>query len=123
MAAYIDPATRDFVIEISGDLQEETLPTRQHLYFRLFTERGSCFWDMNFGSTLHELQQAKITRTFQVDLEDRVRTALADMIDEGEIDELAFTHERLGSNRWHCRIGCVDVAQRPLAFDLWVEVA
>lgn len=121
--AFLDPITRDLVRLSSGDLKPSSNPTLEGMALRLRTRRGTCWWDVTFGSTLHELGQAKITRTFAADVEDRIRTALQPMIDEGEVSDLAFEHERPETNRWHTRLACRDAAQRPLAWDVWVEVS
>lgn len=122
MMAAIDPVTQDLCLDVSGRLVVETNPVYQAVYLRLNTRRGTCFWDVAFGSTLHELQQAKITSTFQPDLEDRIRTALQPMIDAKEISDLAFEHERPSGNRWHCRLTVLDAGKRLLGWELWVEV-
>lgn len=120
--AELDPSTRDLVMETSGDLRGVTNAARQAVYLRTMTHRGSCFWDTRFGSRLHELRARKITATFQAALEDVLRECLAPMLESGELAGVAFEHERVERNRWHCRLTVTDSAERQLPFDLFVEV-
>lgn len=113
----------DLQLDTSVDLVRETNPVRQAVQLRLTTERGSCFWDVAFGSTLHELRQAKVTATFSVDLESRIRTALRPMTTAGELTILGFRHERPTKDRWHVQFFGADRGRRPITFDLFLEVA
>jgi len=112
----------DLVLLSTGGLEMEDNTVMQVLQARLLTRRGSCFWDATFGSRLHEMEQTKVTTTFQVRLEDCIRQAVQPMLDSRQISNLAFEHERPSPNQWHVLVSCEDAGQRPLAWDLWVEV-
>lgn len=123
--AYVDPTTQDLVLTLAQDVRgvASVEDTAQRVYHRLFTQRGSCFWDRSFGSTLHELGRAKIGRTFQADVEDRVRRALQPLVDDGSITAIAFAHERAATGRWHVQVQVQDRRHAVIPFDLWVGVA
>lgn len=121
--AYIDPTTRTLTLAASGDLARSTSATAERAYTRLFTERGSCFWDTTFGSRLHLLRRAKITGSFERQLEDAVREAWRPLLDAGELVGLQFAHERVDHGRWHTVVHVEDAARAPIAFDIWTAVA
>ena len=120
--ALINTTTADLPLDKAGNLVVETNPTRQAVQLRIFTRRGSCFWDRTFGSRLHLAPRMKIGAGFQAQLEDLFRSALRPLLDAGEIRELAFEHERPAPTQWHARLTMLDAGKRPLAFDYWVEV-
>lgn len=121
--ALLDPTTRDLRFNGRRDMSPVDNETKQLVYHRLYTRAGSCFWDRAFGSTLHELDQAKIGRTFQQDLEDRIRVALKPLTTAKVVSLLSFQHERPSRERWHCRVELRDARQAPIPFDVFVAVA
>lgn len=120
--AHLDPISRSLVRSTGGDWERGDNPTLESLILRLGTWRGSCFWDLSFGSTLHLLPQSKITSTLERDVEDRVRTALAPMVDAGELLGLAVTVRRAERNRAEMVVHALDAGRRPLTFTTFVAV-
>lgn len=121
--AAIDPTTRDLVLEADGRLGVPADPIAAAVDLRISTHRGSCFWDPAFGSTLHELAQAKIGASFQQDLESRIRVALKPMVDDGRLADIAFEHSRSEANRWDVRVVCLTAARTPIVATTWIEVS
>lgn len=117
----VDPATLDLVF-VAGDFQEAS-PALDAVRLRLHTERGSCFWDATFGSTLHQLVRAKITARTAVRIEDAIRVALAPMVRASELAIEGFAHEQPESDRWHVAVTLRDGQKRPVKFHLFLKVA
>lgn len=120
--AHLDPILRDLVLTAGGDLQAVDNPTRQAVVLRLLTERGSCFWDLTFGSTLHEMPRAKIVANAERDAEDRARSALRPLLDSQEISALSISVSRVDRNRIEMAVSCRDAGQRPIQFTMFVAV-
>lgn len=120
--AYLDPLTRDFVLTRAHDLTAVSNPTLEEMLLRLGTQRGTCFWDLDFGSSLHLLPQEKIGPTTERDVENRARFALKPMIDAKQITGLALKATRVDRNRVDLAGRCSDAGQRPLSFNTFVAV-
>ena len=120
--AAIDPLLRDFVLDTSNDLVRAENPTQQAILLRLCTEQGTCFWDPSFGSTLGALSSEKIGQDIARDVEDRARAALKPMVDENAIRDLEVAASRVDRNRVEMALRCVDAGNRPISFNLFVQV-
>lgn len=120
--AYIDPVTRSFVLTSSRDLKRSTSATLEELTLRLLTHRGSCFWDLSFGSTLHLLPAEKIGPTTSRDVENRARVALQPMVDARTISALEVRAGRVDRNRVELGLRCKDARGAPITFTTWVPV-
>jgi len=119
--ARLDPLTRDFVAT-SGDFDSITNPTLEELQLRVLTHRGTCFWDLEFGSTLHRLPTEKIAGALERDVADRARDALRPMERAGQISGVRVEVERIDRNRVDMRLSALDAGRRPLRFQAFVEV-
>ena len=120
--AYLNPLTRDLVQTVDWDWLRVTNPTLEAIHIRLHTERGSCFWDLSFGSTLHLLPTETISADRVRDVEDRVRTALQPMVDAHEISGLTIHATRVARNRVDLSVQCLDAGRRPVTFTTFVQV-
>lgn len=119
---YLDPLTASFVLTSAPDFQRVDNPVLQSVYIRLTTRRGSCFWDLGFGSTLQELQRLKAGPTILREVETRVRDALQPMVDAGELLELDVTAEKVARDRVDLVLSAQDAGRRPLRFTTFVRV-
>ena len=121
--AYIVAKTGSFTLTTSRDLRKVRPPevTAQQLLLRLQTQKGTCFWDSSFGSTLHELPRTKLGPTAERDAEDRVRSALAPMVTSKAIGALTVQVQR-AQNRLNLSVCCVDAGGNPIQFSTFVEV-
>lgn len=118
--AQIGNITRDLALNSSGDIVREERPMVAAMFWRLAVQRGSCFWDHNFGSRLHLIR--KITPTTRVEIEDAAREALQPMVDARELSELAFSHSQTGVNRWNFIVDARDSRQEPMRLSLFITV-
>lgn len=120
--AYLDPLSRDFVLTSSNDLKGVDNPTLQGVVLRLMTERGSCFWDPDFGSTLHLVAREKGGPSTERDVADRARRALKPMVDDEDITDLTVQATRVDRGRVELAVRCLDAGRRPVAFSTFVAV-
>lgn len=120
--ALLNSLTRDYAQTTGGDFEQLDNPTLESLKLRLMTQKGSCFWDLEFGSTLHELPRTKIGADVLRDVENRARTALAPMVRAKEILDLSVQVARTAVNRVEMALNCRDAGGRPLRFSTWVAV-
>jgi phage gp46-like protein len=117
----LDPSTHDFLVGADGDFVPVDNALAEACLNRLLVERGSCFWDPDFGSTLHELRRGLLTATFAEDLEDRVRDALAPLSAAGELTALAFEHAQ-GPGQWQVAVTVTDASATPVTLQLWLPI-
>jgi len=119
---FIDPLTRDAAFTLSGDLQQADNPAAAHAHRRLATRRGSVVWDVEFGSTLHEIRTLDAQTTQRV--EASVKGALRPMVEAGEISHLVVSAERSSEvpGRVDFVVDAVDALQRPFRIPSWVQV-
>lgn len=120
--AYIEPVEHDYVLTASDDLEQPDNPVLQSMVIRLLTWRGSCWWDLNFGSTLHLMPTEKLSGSIERDAETRAADALQPMLDAGELLELEVSAERVDRNRLELSVRCTDAGRRPLSFTRCIEV-
>ncbi|HND28871.1 MAG TPA: hypothetical protein PKY30_24405 [Myxococcota bacterium] len=114
MGVAVDPITGDLTLS-GGKLVVETSPVRAELVARIKTHKGSCFWDLSFGSTLHELK--KVSSSALRDIEERVRAALRPM----SLDSLQVVVERVDVGRIDLAVQA-SKAGRPVAARVFVRV-
>ncbi len=119
---YINPTTADYVQTLGDDLQQADNPVLQSVYLRLATERGTCFWDPDFGSKLHTLAAAKIGPDIERQVVTLVEAALQPMVDAGELLDLAVAAQRVARNRVEFAVRFYDAGLRPLEFTHFVRV-
>lgn len=120
--ARIDPASRSYVLTAGGDFDSVANPVLEAVNIRLSTEKGSCFWDLDFGSELHTLRQAKVGPDILRRVEDLVLSALQPMVDAGELLDLEIGAELVTPTRVDALIRALDAAHRPLSFTHFVRV-
>jgi len=120
--AYIDPSAAAFVQTPGNDLQRTDNTTLQSMWLRLATRRGSCFWDPDFGSRLHELVATKIGANVERVVVGHVEQALQPMTDAGELLDLEVAAQRVGRNRVEMVLRAFDAGLRPLEFTHFVRV-
>lgn len=119
--ADLDLSTRDLVLTSAGALRATASRTAEAVQARIATQRGTCVWDRAFGSTLHQLRAAKVTATFQADLEGRIRDALAPMLQDRRLTGVSFTHSQT-AGRWECLVEATDAAGVVVPYTVWVRV-
>lgn len=119
--AWVDPQTRDVVLDRSGRLSAKGQPAAEHLYRRVTTHRGSCAWDPSFGSALHEL--VKSAADLERDAIARVEQAVQPMLDAGELVELEVHAERVERGRLAIVIRATDAGLREVGFTTFLELA
>ena len=122
MSAYIDPNTRDFVLTSSDDWQALENPVAQSMYLCLATQRGTCFWDLESGSTLHLLTRETMGSKIEADAEARALEALQPMVDAGEIQSVQVSASKAAQHRLELRLSARDSGQRPITFTTFVRV-
>lgn len=120
--AHIDSLTASYVLTAGTDLEAISNPTLESVYLRLSTHRGSCFWDPDLGSRLHELSATKATAGITREAEDLVAEALAPMVTAGELLDLEIATQIVQRGRIEIVLRATDVARRPLLFTHFVRV-
>lgn len=120
MGAWVDPATRDFLVDSSGRLVVKSQSAAEHLYRRVTTQRGSCLWDLNFGSTLFKL--VKTSADLERSAVDRVEQAIAPMVEAGELVDVEVSAEREGRSRLNITIQATDAGMREVGFTTFLEL-
>lgn len=121
--AYIDPLTRDYRQTAGHDWTPATHPLQEAVVRRLMTQRGTCFWDLSYGSTLHELVGAPARGNLTVDAEARVKAALRPLVEGGRIQSLKVSATRTTSNRLDLGLRVVASDSTILRFSTFVRLA
>lgn len=86
---YIDPLTRDYVLEDGRFQVDEELSTA--VYLCLETQRGTRIGDPDFGSRLHELRKNPQRSAEQAPA--LVKEALQPLFDEGLVTDVTTSAE------------------------------
>lgn len=120
--ADIDTVTRDLALTTrSGLLVDPADATRQEVYLRLATERGSLLGQPLYGSELHYARR-HMSPALPGVLEDMARDALQPMLDAGRLAALEVRAELVSRNRARLSVRAEDGAGRPLQFTHFVVV-
>lgn len=120
--AYVDPASHDLVQTAGHDLQTSSSPLQEAVIRRLLTERGSCFWDLAYGSTLHELPRLAIRQNMEGELEARARAALEPLRVAGKVRSLTVAATRADRNRMELAVQVLGAHQERVVFTTFVRV-
>lgn len=116
-----DPTTGDILVE-GGDYVAVDNPVFDAVALLLDTRQGSCFWDLTFGSRLHELPQRGMRAGIEREAENIVAEALQRLVDAGDITELTVTATRVGRSRLQLVASAFDTGRRQLQWTRWVAV-
>lgn len=120
--AHIDFTALDLVLTDAGDLVAVDNPVLEELGLRLLTERGSAWWDLSFGSRLHELATTKAGADLERRVQEEVRAALRPMLTAGALSSLQVTVTRVDRSRVDLEVRAVDSRRRPITFATTVRM-
>lgn len=84
---YVDPTTRDYVIQAGAPREDATLAST--VAFLLNLEQGSCVLDPELGSRLHTIRHAR--RDAKVLGESYARLAVRPLVEAGKLPGLEVT--------------------------------
>lgn len=99
MDAFIDPVTRDYVLEAGTPLRDPAQGLANAVYLRLMTPLKSYWPDETFGSRLHELQREKDLARVALLARQYAEQALAPILLDGRATAIVITAERPGNGR------------------------
>lgn len=116
MDAFIDPATRDYVL-LSGAAQRDPAGGLANAcYLRLTTPLGSYWADTTLGSRLHELQREKdLTRVAKL-AKQYAEQALAPILSDGRATSISVSTEQPHNGRLHLLIEVIAASGETLTF-------
>ena len=120
--ARIDPSTRDLVLTTATDLARPSSPVEASMQTRLATRRGTCFWDVTFGSDLGNLV-GTAPRGAVDQVENAARAALQPMVAQRDITNLSVTAQAAGQGRVDVTVTAQDGRRRPITWRTFVRVA
>jgi len=96
-----------------------------NIYLSLMIPKGSCFWNPEFGSRLHELKRSKDTERTAELARQYCKEALQWIVDTGRAKSIEVTAERdrnVSSNRLKIHVQAVQADGREVSFDVFQEV-
>lgn len=99
MDAFIDPITRDYVLQDGSPKRDVAGGLSNAIYIRLMTPLGSYWRDATLGSRLHELQRMKDLSRVGILAKQYAESALQPLLDDGRVTELNISTEQLHNSR------------------------
>lgn len=122
MDAFIDPATRDYVL-LSGLIQRDPANGLANAcYMRLEIPLGSYWADKALGSRLHELQREKDLSRIAKLAKQYAEQALAPILSDGRATSITVSTDQPHNGRLYLFIKVVSASGEPLTFKHQVGV-
>lgn len=122
MDAFVDPITRDYVIQDGSAKRDVADGLSNAVYIRLMTPLGSYWRDATLGSRLHELQRMKDLSRVGILAKQYAETALQPLLDDGRALDISVTVEQLHNGRINMEIQVTSATNNVLTFKHPVKV-
>jgi phage gp46-like protein len=116
MDSFIDPTTRDYVLQAGGAQRDPASGLANACYLRLTVPLGSYWPDKTFGSRLHELQREKDVARVAMLAKQYAEQALAPIVADGRASRIDVSTERPGNGRLHLLIEVTAASGEALTF-------